>query len=405
MKKILIILTFLLTQQISAKSYEYEITPVIGYTFNDSYLPLDNYPIYGAEMQFNIQNNFFVPEIAFYFERGNYDYQNSDEPDIYTQTRNIYTISLNAVHEFERSDAFLPFFKVGLSDRILSVADENRLCHSGFLNLGLGAKVYLTENIALKIESLYMVNYNNKKFNQHVSLIGGLNIAFGETQYYPDFEKSKPVKVVRKRATVQHNRTRYMEEPINIEPTESSTLKKLDFSTHVPLDDDHDGVSNSVDDCLNTPAYTKVNAFGCRVVENVLEEQFEETIEEDIQPRVCLDTIYKKIADLNIKFLYKSFHLTPHSKDELSILISFLKENQDYDLKVIGYTDNIASKAYNQRLSQKRAQSIKNYLSSSGIATYRITALGLGEKYPIATNNTKAGRAKNRRTEIILLKK
>jgi OOP family OmpA-OmpF porin len=66
----------------------------------------------------------------------------------------------------------------------------------------------------------------------------------------------------------------------------------------------------------------------------------------------------------------------------------------------IGHADSIGSDAYNQRLSVRRAESVKAYLVSKGVAANRVYTEGKGEKQPIADNKTKEGRAKNRRVEI-----
>jgi OOP family OmpA-OmpF porin len=379
LKKIIFTLIVLLTQLSFANSYKYEITPVAGYTFNDSYIPLSDYPIYGLEVQFNQNNAFFYPELSFYYERGEYDYQNSDEAYLYTKKRDIYTIALRGVHEFQRNDSFLPFFKIGGSNRTL-VGDDDELCHSAFLDLGLGSKIYLTESVALKLESLYMINYNNDRVNQHVSLLAGLTFSFGGHEY-----KAPKRKVRKKRVYIKPRRVR-------VAPVDN--------------DIDKDGVANSIDDCPNTPIGVVVNKFGCQIIEDY--EPIEEApvvIRKEAPTQLCLDTIYKKIANLDIKFKYKSYHLTEKSKNDLTILSKFLRKNRDYNLKIIGYTDNIASKHYNQVLSEKRANSIKNLMIERGIDARRLTALGLGEKYPIASNSTASGRAKNRRTEFILIKR
>jgi OmpA-OmpF porin, OOP family len=66
----------------------------------------------------------------------------------------------------------------------------------------------------------------------------------------------------------------------------------------------------------------------------------------------------------------------------------------------IGHTDSIGSDAYNQKLSVRRAESVKAYLVSKGVEPNRIYTEGKGEKQPVASNTTKDGRAKNRRVEI-----
>jgi OmpA-OmpF porin, OOP family len=67
---------------------------------------------------------------------------------------------------------------------------------------------------------------------------------------------------------------------------------------------------------------------------------------------------------------------------------------------VTGHTDSVGSEAYNQRLSERRANTVKDYMVSQGIAAAKITTVGKGELQPVATNKTKEGRQKNRRTDI-----
>lgn len=71
-------------------------------------------------------------------------------------------------------------------------------------------------------------------------------------------------------------------------------------------------------------------------------------------------------------------------------------------IHVVGHTDSVGSESYNQRLSERRAQSVVDYLSSNGVAPSRLYAIGRGEMEPRATNDTEAGRQLNRRVEIFV---
>ena len=76
---------------------------------------------------------------------------------------------------------------------------------------------------------------------------------------------------------------------------------------------------------------------------------------------------------------------------------------KDIDVEIIiatGHTDSIGTDAYNQKLSERRATSVKEYMVSKGVSAAKITTLGKGETQPVATNKTKEGRAKNRRVDI-----
>lgn len=75
-----------------------------------------------------------------------------------------------------------------------------------------------------------------------------------------------------------------------------------------------------------------------------------------------------------------------------------------YLVEVQGFTDNSGSEQYNDALSQRRADSVVRYLVSKNVPLYRISIVGLGEQNPVAPNNTRAGRAQNRRVEVRILK-
>ena len=92
--------------------------------------------------------------------------------------------------------------------------------------------------------------------------------------------------------------------------------------------------------------------------------------------------------------------LKPAGKAKLDDLVSKVKGINLEVIIAVGHTDSIGTDAYNQKLSVRRAESVKAYLISKGIEKNRIYTEGKGEKQPVASNKTKEGRAKNRRVEI-----
>jgi outer membrane protein OmpA-like peptidoglycan-associated protein len=95
----------------------------------------------------------------------------------------------------------------------------------------------------------------------------------------------------------------------------------------------------------------------------------------------------------NVKGQYQS---------ELTELSRILNKYGDTNILLVGYTDSTGSEEYNLGLSEKRADSVANYLASQNVNSARFTTEGYGEAQPVATNDTAAGRARNRRVEVAI---
>lgn len=159
---------------------------------------------------------------------------------------------------------------------------------------------------------------------------------------------------------------------------------------HGDADEDGDGVPDSRDKCPGTPRGVPVDADGCPppVPAPVVEESAvvrEETI---------------VIRDVHFQF--DKATLTPSDKNVLNTIATRLKqEASTAQLSVTGHTDSVGSDTYNQKLSDRRARSVVEYLISQGVprASF-VSVAGAGESQPVADNKTADGRASNRRTEI-----
>ncbi len=100
-------------------------------------------------------------------------------------------------------------------------------------------------------------------------------------------------------------------------------------------------------------------------------------------------------------FAFDKFNLTAAARDTLQQVVAILKEHPDSKVEIQGHTDSVGTVQYNQALSERRANSVKDYLVSQGISEGRITTRGFGKSQPIASNDTDRGRADNRRVVII----
>lgn len=102
----------------------------------------------------------------------------------------------------------------------------------------------------------------------------------------------------------------------------------------------------------------------------------------------------------DVTFPNNSAAIKPGLYSELDRIAQVMNNYPQTMIRVEGYTDSVGSEAYNMNLSQRRATAVKNALVQRGISESRIEAVGFGKSQPIATNDTEAGRQKNRRVEI-----
>src|SRR5690606_21770492 len=105
----------------------------------------------------------------------------------------------------------------------------------------------------------------------------------------------------------------------------------------------------------------------------------------------------------NITFAFDSSNLQSQFYPVLNNVADTLNEYNQTVIEVAGHTDSVGTDAYNQTLSEQRARSVANYLSSRGVSMQRMIVVGAGESRPIASNSTDAGRAQNRRVEITIV--
>ena len=111
--------------------------------------------------------------------------------------------------------------------------------------------------------------------------------------------------------------------------------------------------------------------------------------------------VHKKVElQADTYFDFNKATLKPAGKEKIDDVVREMKANPSVKALVEGHTDSIGSEAYNQKLSERRANAVADYMESQGIDSSRITTKGWGKTKPIASNKTKEGRAQNRRVEI-----
>jgi OOP family OmpA-OmpF porin len=142
------------------------------------------------------------------------------------------------------------------------------------------------------------------------------------------------------------------------------------------LDDDGDGVGNCKDTCPDTPKDLAVDANGCPI---------------------------PMVLKLKVNFDFDKSDIKPMYHQELADFAAYMKQYPGTAVEIAGHTDSKGTDDYNRKLSQRRADSVREYLVKKlGMNGKLLTAVGFGESKPVATNDTDAGRAENRRIEASL---
>jgi OmpA-OmpF porin, OOP family len=113
---------------------------------------------------------------------------------------------------------------------------------------------------------------------------------------------------------------------------------------------------------------------------------------------------YRPVAETSVKFGFNKDNLTPTAKTALDQMAGSIASTKGYIITLEGSTDSVGSAEYNYDLSQRRANSVIQYLASKyNVPAHKIYVIGLGKDKPVETNKTKQGRADNRRVDVRLM--
>jgi len=157
-------------------------------------------------------------------------------------------------------------------------------------------------------------------------------------------------------------------------------------------DEDGDGVFDRRDRCPGTPANTPVHHNGCPLKEYPSSPA--------VMEPVAVEPVEPVRVELDVKFDFDKSVVKEGSQADIKSLADFMKQYPQTSTTVEGHTDWIGTDAYNQGLSERRANAVRDVLvNQHGIEASRVSTVGYGESRPVADNDTDAGRAINRRVE------
>jgi outer membrane protein OmpA-like peptidoglycan-associated protein len=212
------------------------------------------------------------------------------------------------------------------------------------------------------------------------------------------------------RGTLNQNQIRLAPDAVSELTLAKSNLKIIQFNapkmvlrkfTNTGLaegDGDGDGIPDFADVCPDTPNGVAVSQDGCpaqTTVVKVVKDDQNSALNND-------DASQKHLAGNldNILFDFDRFEIRSHYYSDLDKIAAMLRQNPDAKIEIQGHTDNIGTAEYNQKLSEKRARTVKNYLVEKGIEKDRLFPKGFGFTINRASNESETGRALNRRVEI-----
>ncbi|MCM2265137.1 MAG: OmpA family protein [Desulfuromonadales bacterium] len=349
----------------------FTLSPMVGYHVFEGDQRTDDSVSYGLAVGYNLTKNWAFELDARYtptetdFEAG----ANNFDVDVWTG-------SLNALYHFNPDGSFVPYVVAGFGGMVFDGgdtgvgdgADDGDDDSDFMLNAGAGVKYFFTDNVALRLDARYIADlHSDRNFDQdpgsdnvdhNLIATAGLVWQFGGPPPAPA----------------------------------------------PPVDSDMDGVPDARDKCPGTPLGTAVDAVGCPPAPPKPAPVVEKPAPAPPPPPAPVVVppapIAKEIITLNLLFDFDSAKI----KDDMIPVLEQAKKILDEDpaatFMVMGHTCNIGTDAYNQKLSERRATSVKAWLVSNGIATSRLEDIGYGEAKPKYDNKTKEGRKLNRRVEI-----
>lgn len=183
-------------------------------------------------------------------------------------------------------------------------------------------------------------------------------------------------------------------------------VDRVFFTNSVIPDSDNDGVNDRLDKCPGTPAGVSVNSDGCPLDsdKDAVYDYLDKCPGTPEDVRVDKDGCpIQKIIKLNVEFDTGKYDVKDKYREEIKVAADYMQKNPETNVVIEGHTDNVGSEELNDKLSQSRANSVKEYLIAKlGVSKDRLKSVGYGSKKPVASNDTVEGKQKNRRVQAVI---
>ncbi len=421
---------------------DFEVGPYVGYAF---------FSDYGSH---NIEQNLLYGVRLGYFFEENWSFEPSyqmlwTDTDRATGTNNgasLRALRFNLLYNFLPGKRLRPFLTGGLGWEYTKVNGSFKSNDLG-VNAGGGLRVFLTDYLAARLDGRFVYTevseldarqYNYEAMFGLTYLFGGKPPADTDGDGIPDKKDAcaetpkgatvnpegcpsdsdgdgvfdgidqcartiKGLKVNEKGCTMDSDGDAV---PDGADQCEGTPAGMPVDGKGCPKDKDTDGVSDDKDQCPDTPAGTPVDEKGCPLdtdkdgVPDHLDQCPNTEAGKDIDAMGCPKVSLARGVLQGVNFKTGSADLTLNSQTILDGVAEELNKFPKVRVEVQGHTDSSGSEQINLKVSDQRANSVVDYLVSKGVDRGRLDARGYGEAEPIADNNTREGRRKNRRVEL-----
>lgn len=366
----------------------FTISPMIGGYIFEGNQDLDNGYDFGLGLGYNINKNLGI--------EGTFTHVDSETTSTGTDI-DAQIFRLDGLYHFYPDNTLVPYVAAGLGIIAFDGANDET---NPLVNYGGGVKYFLNNHTAIRGDLRHIIDlddtYNNLAFSV------GLTFLFGGEQ-----PQSAPVK---HETPPEPPKDSDQDGIVDANDNCPDTPKNVRVNASgCPLDSDQDGVLDYQDKCSGTPRNAPVDSEGCLLDsdEDGVFDYFDQcpntAPNKKVDAKGCrvMETTTVSI-ELKVEFVTNSAEIKTIFADRINKTITFLQTYPNTTAVIEGHTDNTGSGEYNLKLSQQRAENVRQRIIARGIPADRLQARGYGENNPIASNNTGKGRQKNRRVIAVI---
>jgi OOP family OmpA-OmpF porin len=398
------------------KEREFSISPIIGgYTF-DGKQHLKTNLVYGARVGYTFTKRIGV--------EGLFDYISTNSSQGGGSFK-AYRAGAELIYNFIPDNVLVPFIAAGGGSETIEGNSYKRTRAMG--DYGAGLKYFINDNIALRGDVRHILYSYGSNINHNIEYTLGAYIPFGGVKRAVKPIEEPPVQVSAQPKAAPAAPQVVVELP----PQPMSTLSAVPATITSGQTARLSWTSQNASDCAIQPGIGPVSLQGSKDITPTADTSYTLTctgeggkttsaaavavtippppkpapapVAMSAQKAAAAKRFCDKPAVLAVEFDTNKADIKPKYRADLEKLAEFLTEFPNAKGEISGHTDNVGGKAFNLKLSQRRADSVTKYMQKNfSIAPERLTAKGFGFAKPVASNKTKAGKAKNRRIEANL---